>query len=562
MAASDWNRAEVCTLLTEAFKTRAREGYSSLLNLKGYQPRRPQGEMVAEVSRVFGNGGILLLEAETGIGKTVGYGLPGLFMAQERGCKLVISTATVTLQQQLLDKDLQDLLEATGLPMQLAVAKGRRRYFCPSLYAASRRYQQAELVGMGISGGENSAVYSAIDRELEEGWDGDMDLLSVPLRNSERMAFTASAEQCSGPNCAHFKDCPFFAARRRVEDADVIVANHSLVLAHLFGGGHSPLPAPADCIMVFDEAHNLAATACRHLSADRALEDIARDRQDLLGQVESLRGLVGSGELDAALQRTAAAVQAGGDTLQLLNLWAETLSDEAHFAQPDAEQRQLLEACKASAVAVAEGLSQALAAVDAQVSDGHFTQQEASDWQLRLGGFFPQLEHEQYLWHSYTNDDPGWARWFRRDGERRHFAAEPLSAAEPLRTQLWSQVLAAVLTSATLTSMGSFALMREELGIPDEGVERRMTGVLDHARQGRLIIPAMQSEPSDAMAHTDELIEQIPDWLAAAGRRADRLYLTPADGGGDGGVADAAEPRIHAGTGHRRNPGRAAGTAP
>lgn len=262
--------------------------------IPGFKSRRPQMEMIAAVANTLsrcraedeqaGNGDHLaIVEAGTGTGKSFGALVPALVMAKSRQKRLVVSSSTVALQHQYAEKDAPSLQRLVPIPFTFAVAKGRRRYACTAkLQAEGKLAGQGglDLAGErgpgGPGGAEDAPRRVAVMRELlasfDAGrWSGDRDELPLPVVDEVWDRVTTDRQGCAGSKCPEFARCPFQAARQRVKEADLVIANHDLVLSAIDMDGASVLPPPHETIYVFDEAHSLAAKAVEHFSARHAL---------------------------------------------------------------------------------------------------------------------------------------------------------------------------------------------------------------------------------------------------------------------------------------------------
>ncbi len=253
--------------------------------------------MIAEIARTLGsineddNGyrvsdpSVTVVEAGTGTGKTVGYLIPSVVMAQASEKTLVISTATVTLQEQIISKDLPDILQSTGLKFSFTLAKGRGRYACLSKLDRLLQEEQATASLMdlfaeeGFTLDQDSSAYALYQNMLEQfaasKWSGDRDSWPDALDDQQWRLITTDHAQCSGRRCGYFSQCPFYRARTDLEQADVVVTNHDLVMADLVLGGGAILPAPKDCIYVFDEGHHLPDKAINHFAYHSRLKGTA-----------------------------------------------------------------------------------------------------------------------------------------------------------------------------------------------------------------------------------------------------------------------------------------------
>ncbi len=509
------------------------------LALPGYRESPQQRQMMEAVADTFDRclhgsataetdgGNLLVCESGTGTGKTFAYAIPGLVLARSVGKKLVISSSTVALQEQLADKDLPFLQSCAPWPFSVALAKGRGRYVCPvRLDLALDAARQARLDGDDSPCASEADVLCRLAQALDAGrWDGDRDQLEDAVPGALWDRLTTDRNGCAGNRCPSFHDCAFHRARQRVRDADVVVANHDLVLSALDMNPGSVLPDPSECFFVFDEGHALPHKIVQHCAERhpvRATCGWAGDVPDVVQTaVHALR-------LDAAMHPRAQA--AGAAAMHSLGRlwqwiaraeghgegWTDGVLRFAHGVLPDdlaAAGAELLasvesaldllgevrvEALKRAAESPAL-VQQLLAALGAQVVRGT---RVADAWTLML-----------------RHDRPGTAptaRWIERAGDDAVIAASPIDAGDRLQRALWQRVSAAIVTSATLTAGGSFRLFMRQTGLDRLPAVRtlRLASPFDYGAQARLVVPRMRSSPTDAAAHTAEVAELLPALVA------------------------------------------------
>ncbi|MFC6673561.1 DEAD/DEAH box helicase [Marinobacterium aestuariivivens] len=300
-------------MLTEALKQEIQQAYRDFLAAKGLKPRHGQRQMVAHIARVLGNieadasavrqsgPHVCLVEAGTGTGKTLAYLLATIPIARAAGKKLILSTATVALQEQLVMKDLPDISLHAQLPVKFSLAKGRGRYLC--INKVERLLDSQESMGqMALYEDElahkldeaSVELYRDLLNEFAAGrWDGDRDNLRQELEESLWYPLTSDHLQCSNRRCANFSACPFYRARESLDQVEVVIANHDLVMADLALGGGAILPDPADSIYVFDEGHHLAAKAIGHFAYSMRVGASGRWLAGVGRQLERMRGECG-----------------------------------------------------------------------------------------------------------------------------------------------------------------------------------------------------------------------------------------------------------------------------
>ena len=262
----------------------------------GFEQRPQQIEMVEAVAEAFNNGQHLLIEAGTGTGKSVGYLLPAAFWAEQNGRRVVISTNTINLQDQLVDKDIPAL--QTILPFQLraTVRKGRRNYVCTRLFQQWRH--------RGVNDPSEMPLYARLLVWLPTTQTGDK--AEIALRSfDERLAWdkmSAENELCTGDTCKQNR-CPRWMAQRRAENAHIVIVNHALLLSDLANENHI-LPEFKDLIV--DEAHHLESAVTSGLSfeadkrsMERTLNDITRHKSGLLDELTGRTNMISPTQRDA-----------------------------------------------------------------------------------------------------------------------------------------------------------------------------------------------------------------------------------------------------------------------
>lgn len=248
-----------------------------------FRSRSGQRMMIAEIAKAFARcpdpapegkepakpapgTSVVCINGGTGIGKSLAYALPGIILARQKGKKLVISSSTVALQEQLTTRDLPFFFGAAGINAKIEIAKGRTRYACvyrlmqadddlgqTSMFGREERAQKsAEVPTVDAA----KTVAAMIARYNGGGWNGDRDAWDEPVSDTFWGAVTTDRHGCLGRNCPAYQSCAQVAAKKRLKDADVIVANHDLVLADLAMGGKI-IAKPEEVFFVIDEAHHL-----------------------------------------------------------------------------------------------------------------------------------------------------------------------------------------------------------------------------------------------------------------------------------------------------------------
>ncbi len=545
-------------MLTDALKDTIQRAYRQYLESRGLKPRYGQRLMIAEIVKTLarvetdedghrtGDTPVCAVEAGTGTGKTVAYSLAVLPVARALDKKVVISTATIALQEQIVLKDLPDLQRNSGLNFSFALAKGRGRYLCLSKLDQLLSQSEPANPTLALYPDEMPVVqdaqvlklYGSMAEALGAGkWDGDRDAWRDTLEDGHWSPLTSDHAQCTGRRCSNIAQCSFYRAREDLAKVDCIVANHDLVLADLALGGGAILPPPEDAIYIFDEGHHLPDKALRHFAqharlraSDRWLEQVGR----MALQME--KGFPGELALVSVLQTLPPLAQElrqfSGRAIAMLEDIAEPEDDgelgphvrfphgvvPAPLMELAGQQALLLERLEKQLDKVVERLKDIL-----DESGPSLPRQQAEATLPAAGMALMRARELSELWCAYAEPDaegaPPKARWL--EIEERPGAPEislncsMISAASTLRQVLWSRCFAAVVASATLTALGRFDRFRIRAGLSEDAVCLAVPSPFDYAGRGRLIVPRMDADPSNPYAHTRAIIEQLPSLLSA-----------------------------------------------
>ena len=568
-------------MLSDALKADIQQAYRDFLKNKAFRARPGQRQMIGQIASFLGSldndiqgvdqgpARVLAVEAGTGTGKTVAYLLSALPVAKALGKKVVISTGTVALQGQLAERDIPDVLRATGWDYECVLAKGRGRYLCPLRLQQSQDAMVAQQAGLRLYDDEmpllmnadNVSTVEALTRALAEGqWDGDRDHWPKKIEDITWQALTVERGQCLAYRCRHFDECCFFQARAAIDDADCIVANHDLVLADLLLGGGVILPAPDDCIYVFDEAHGLADTTLNHVASFARLKAAGQWLEQMLAALplmaKALDGIDGLeetvGHCQDASKLAQLPVRQGFAALEALLLnGANDQSTRYRFANgrlPD-DLLPICEQLSAIFVALQNRVGQLHKFLDKALGDNRCPVPEVD-----IERYFQQvgqwLRRAENLADCATallaGEQAGapLAKWVTlEEGGDIRVSVSPIVAADRLGSLLWRQAFGVILTSATLCSLGSFDNLCRNLGLrqaADDCTDAVRPGGsaaypadcvvigtgIDYARAGELVIPDLGADGGQPVEHTEAIIRELPRFLGQP----------PPGRGGEGGV--------------------------
>lgn len=482
---------------------------------------------------------VAVIQAGTGVGKSLAYSAPAIALALERGTRVLISTATVALQEQLVNKDLPALAEYLPTPFRYALAKGRGRFVCKlkleRLSSSNPQDSMDDLLGDLAPAPPSAAqqqvrlrLYASMaDALARSTWDGDRDSLPTPPEPEVWAPIAAEGSSCTGRHCPAFASCSYFERRKELVAAQVIVVNHDLLLSSL---GARLLPELHNCLLVLDEAHHLPATALAQFASSMDLSrlqwlDKLTSRALRIGQqleVEDIADIpVHSSDLRQHMAQLAQAVmQEYGTQLQApATRFAPACARVPGGVLPEALLPPLA-AMSEHASGLLEALRAIAKALRSAIKEQPDDARQLAQMYAQLGSLAPRLEAVYATTEllQYTPGTPGAApaaKWFTHEMDGEFIAitahASPLLPGSTLRQHLWSQVRGAVLTSATLTSGGAFDFFLREVGLHDLPQTRTLEvdSPFDYAHQGQLIAHHTQADPRDAGPFTQEMVQAL-----------------------------------------------------
>ena len=533
-------------MIDEDLQAEIRAAYQELTDSLGLVPRWGQRQMIAEVANALADPEaetpIAVVEAGTGTGKTIAYLVAALPVARARGKKLVVASATVALQEQLLFRDLPDVMRHSGLKFDAALAKGRGRYVCLlkldhqlsdhgadpliPLYPDEFFGAREELAG---------PILEEMIQTLGDGsWDGDLDAWPEQLSPGVRRLITTDQSQCTGRRCPHISQCSFFRAREGLEEADVVVTNHDLVLSDLRLGGGVILPAPEDSLYVFDEGHQLPAKCLNQFAlrfhAGGTLQGL-RDSERWLTASAAAWVTQGLDErlIPAMTSLVSDLIQRSEDVAELLwQLLPEDGFERAEHRFPHGRIPADLAEQAAALVAQWDQLYREASRLEAALENSQAsgsspsdnTVAGAADPDLNLAnaqGLVARAEQQLAVWRAFADapgegeQGDGWARWCQHRGNPQTIEcqASPILPGDLLHDALWQRAAGAVVTSATLSALGTFERFRERSGVPASARWKKVASPFD-PQKATFCVPAMTSDPGNQEAHTQELVQMLP----------------------------------------------------
>lgn len=455
--------------------------------LSHFEERPEQKEMAQQILSAYLENEIALIEAGTGTGKSLAYLIPALFWAKKHQERTVISTHTIALQEQLIQKDIPFLLKALQLDLKVCLIKGMANYLC------LRKLEMQE-----------DAEASKLKVWAESAEEGSRSEVSFPLAPSAWEKVAADPHACNNVQCPHYKECFFFRARKEAQDAQIIVINHHLLFTDLAAreekeGKEAKSLLPAFSRLVLDEAHHLEEIAIECLSK----------RVDYLGLLRLLSkaspqaffdcppALLARIEIDLPAKKRVLTEQLENGFYAMDRFLAQVGKDERVRLQENITEHPTwkgeLKPLFSSISTAIRDFSQMLYSLD-EDGDGKFA--------LRaLGDTIEQKA--DILQDFFTEEGETRLRWIERSSIERGFNIIFISAlldvSNYLQNALFSKISSASLCSATLATNQNFEFVRHRLGLQEkEGVtEKIYTSPFDYEKRTLLLVPTDLPDPTE-----------------------------------------------------------------
>ncbi len=459
--------------------------------IDGFSSRPQQIELAQAIEQAFAESSSLICEAGTGTGKTFAYLVPALLS----GAKVIISTGTKHLQDQLYQRDLPLVHQAIGRAVQLALLKGRSNYLC------AHALKITETENRYIDNKTLSQLHD-IRQWSQHTQHGDLDELGhIPDSASVRSYVTSTTENCLGQECDYFEGCHLFAARRKANDADIVIVNHHLFFADLAlrEHGYGELLPTADMV-IFDEAHQLPDLASMFFSqtlSSRQFFDLIQDAR-------------------AAYYEEAADLP---EFLPLLDKVDKSVRD-LRLQFGNNEQRFDWQAVSDK--------SEVRSALAALTESGHSVHTALEDFAGRgklLDNCFKRTENLLDMLESFDDSSAReHIRWLETRGSGFLLHRTPLNIAQAFQARLREYACELIYTSATLSVNGSFSHFAGQLGL--ESVKTAIwDSPFDFQSQALLYLPSGLPDPRES-AYTEKMIEQVMPVLSLTRGRAFILFTS------------------------------------
>ena len=460
--------------------------------LNSFAPRQAQIRMAEAVEIALSGDASLVVEAGTGIGKTLAYLVPAMLCGE----RVIISTGTKTLQDQLFFRDLPMVKETLGVSLKATLLKGRGNYLCLHRMMIAR------------TEGRLPSREAVVELEAVQDWsartvDGDLSIAGIVTDDSGLMPFvTSTAENCMGSECPQFEDCFVARARSEAQDADIVVVNHHLLFADMAikqSGFGEVLPGAG--AFIIDEAHQAPETASRFFSVSittRQIQDLCRDFLAESAEVSGAMGMLREPVSDC-LQTLRELQLAIAEHMPERGSWDELLREEG--------VRSALQSLDHAINALAEPSGQ-LGGV-ARGMDGCI--ERLADLQARFDRFDSQQAVEE-------------VRWFERRGRGFALHITPLEVSAVFNDFKARAEAAWIFTSATLSVKGNFSHFTDRMGL-DDAETLQLDSPFDYENNALMWLPEQVPEPRDP-DFVPALMDQVVPLLQASGGRAFMLFTS------------------------------------
>jgi ATP-dependent DNA helicase DinG len=521
-------------MLTTAIKNEIRQTYQHIAQHRSnFYIRKEQSYMIAQISKILGGEhdmerSIGIVEAGTGTGKSLAYLLGSIPLALHNQKKVCISTATVALQEQLVEHELPAFQADYAGEVNFVLVKGRRRYAC-------LEKMQNLIEGVTPARAEQcEQLRELIARYQAHTWDGDLDQCPLPMEQALWQQIASDKHTCQRQTPGH-EHCPFHIARDRLQDADVLVTNHHLLLADLALGGGIILPEPESMFFVIDEAHHLPTTTQQftraHVSIHNSvqwLKDIEVLISTFSKQVTLTKFVEVSQKMITTCIDAEAALTKIEQCLQQNLTWFDNAEQLHRFEMgqlPDTI-RMLFHNSAITNKTCLQHASRLHQIVQDERQELDLKRHEYEHILEHLGQMTERFEQMQQLWQGMIQDDSQesapWVRWLARQqqGQKTEFVAHvsPIMVDRLLEQLLWEKAAGVILCSATLRALGDFNYFLNQLGLKDMGDALcfALPSPFDYPKKGLLYAPTMPCEPNHP-EFTSALIQILPKLIENEG---------------------------------------------
>ena len=509
-------------------------------SISGFRVRDSQLLMINAISECFDNAepelkdgsNICLIEAPTGTGKSLAYILSGVVSAQKLYKKLIIATATKTLQSQLVEKDIPLLQKHSGVKFSYGLAKGRGNYLCPYQLELSIQENTGDMFTDSKQNQEQLLeIKSNFNKKL---WDGDLDISPIQIDHKLKQSITTDKERCLSYSCPfNQKDestCPFYLNREKLKTCDVIVTNHSLLLSDITIGSGSVLPfKPADYFLCVDEGHNLSDNAISSFSKSFELKHAIGNCNNLSKLIYNQQGnhylITNTAKCDEMYEQTSNLIIMLDEMQQLLTQNIHLFKDNqlilndylnpvlgTEFRDRFVNITYIASELYANVVDVVDGIKEQLRANQDNLLEANLN---------KIGFYLTVVETVMQTCQYIINQDDSRynanAKWIDFKSVLGHedfvLNARPTHIGNLLLNKLWSKVHGVLIASATLAVGEDFRYYLHKLGLnllPKVRTFKLLTS-FTYEKQAQIVVPRFKHSPE--YTTRDEFTNELSQYL-------------------------------------------------
>ncbi len=473
-----------------------------------YEHRPQQMEMAAAVAAALAEPSHLMVEAGTGVGKSFAYLVPLILFGKAAGVKIAVSTYTISLQEQLIHKDIPLLQEHLGVQFKAALCKGRGNYVC------LRRLERAEQMGGDLFKPSQAAELARLREWAKITEDGTLsDLELQPGRDTWDLV-CSEHDNCLGRACPWQARCFISRARSIAQSADVLVLNHHLFFSDLALREEDASFLPQSLAVVLDEAHALDDAATSHFGIHLSEHGVKRWLRRLFSP-DSGKGIFAVDQESEAQSLVRQAWRKSADFFDEITRQAEPAHERGHLRV----LKPLTVEC--------DLLGRLESIVEALRSKAE--QSDSLEWRVELNALARRGEGLIEAISDFLNiSAPDYVYWLEKSGRHRQFitlCSAPVEVAPILASRLYPAFQSVILTSATLSVAGSLEYARRRLGMP-EGRELLVGSPFNFARQMKAFFVRDMPLPTDTKAFPPAVARAVTHFVSMTNGQAFVLFTS------------------------------------
>ena len=516
-------------MLSPELKQQIRSSFDGAkTQLNNFSNRSSQNKMIAEISKTLmgeypNSNPIICVEAPTGTGKTMAYLVSCLPIAKALKKKLIIASANVALQEQILNKDIVEATKYASVDFEFALAKGRSRYVCirnlinltEENSNSTELFEDALLWDEKPTKNDLDILSEMAESFSSKSWSGEIDDLESPPENSLWQKIACNRFTCNSKNCEFYNDCSFFKARKRASNSDVIIANHDLVLADIING-NNVLPDVEDCIFIFDEAHHLSQKALSHFSIGGSTEFMKASIRQSQGSIEQIIKITKSKAADSYIEKVDESIK---DLIELIS--ELDFKDDTFLFSIKGIPNEITNLTKKLFVifnSAYNDFCQFKEQWEEFVKANKIDQPTTDNINNIVGQNNQNLSSILSLLSTFNQiQDPekpplsNWINQSRLANKKYNYQlnSAKIDVSTSLKNMIWSKAAGVVLTSATLTALGSFDRLNQQIGLNAlDNQYLRLPSPFDH-KSVEFIVGKIKSSPTNTYEHTQEVAQEL-----------------------------------------------------